>query len=149
MLSYSFDGKQTFNLPLYHSLLIMMSIFALLSLSCPFCLARVSHTRQLYLLAPFFPFRAIQLLRKRKVNIQGNCLDCLCCVGSSVERWTWAWALPPSSCLSSALETASALMSTDSVADSLCAWRTVTAERERKIQGGGECMDCRARAAVQ
>lgn len=66
----------------------------------------------------------------KRWDIQGNCLGCLCCVGSNVQCWTCACTLPPSSCLSSALETTNALMSIDSVADSLAAWRTVTAKED-------------------
>lgn len=79
---------------------------------------------------PVFPFRAIQLLKTQSQILKVIVLAVFAALATACSS-----PPPPSSCLSSTLETAKALMSTDAVArleDSDC--------RERKIQGLCVCV---------
>lgn len=117
----------------------MPSISALLSVGL--CLAHVSHSRRLsfFLIGPLFLFRASPVVTDTKLHVEAIVLTPLffAVLAAMCSSWTRPRALPPSSCLSSTSERVTALMSTDTVADS----RRLQDghRRERKIQGGGVC----------
>lgn len=97
-----------------------------------FCVARVSHTRQRFLLAPFSLLGQSNCSGKKGQIFKAIVLACLCCVGSGVCGLDpCRFRSRPLPAFHQPLETVNAFMSTDTLADGLRAWRTVTSERGR------------------